>query len=108
MHLWTGRNFILGDRIGQGKALMDDRKVTAIQDWEEPRTVQEVCNFLGLANYHNIFLESYSRVAAPLTELLKKNKKFTWYKCCNQAFVTHKELLTKTLILKVPNIEQYF
>ena len=53
---------------------MDDKKVDAIQYWEEPETVQEVRSFLGLENYYRIFLEGYSIVTVPFIELLKKNK----------------------------------
>ena len=65
---------------------MDERKVVSIQDWEEPRMVQEVWSFLGLVNYYRRFVEGYSRVSVPLTELLKKNKAWKWSKKCQGVF----------------------
>ena len=65
---------------------MDDRKFVGIQGWEEPQTMQEVRSFLGLANYYCMFVESYSRITTPLTELLKKNNEWKWSKKCQGVF----------------------
>jgi hypothetical protein len=36
--------------------------------------VHDVRVFLGLANYYHKFIEGYSKIVAPLTDLLKKEK----------------------------------
>ena len=51
---------------------MDMEKVRAIQEWKVPMKVTKLRSFLGLANYYRRFIEGYSRRAAPLTKLLKK------------------------------------
>jgi hypothetical protein len=53
---------------------MDLAKVNAIEYWEESWTIHDVRVFLGLSNYHRKFVEGYSKIVAPLTNLLKKEK----------------------------------
>jgi hypothetical protein len=48
------------------------------------------------------------KIANPITELQKKNKKFVLTEKCAEAFWRLKDLLTKTPILKVPNIDVDF
>lgn len=48
----------------------------AIQDEPTPTKLKGVQRFLGMANYYRKFIKDYSRIAAPLTELSKKDKKF--------------------------------
>ncbi|GBG73144.1 hypothetical protein CBR_g12861 [Chara braunii] len=44
-------------------------KIQAIVDWPEPRCTTDVRSFMGLAGYYQPFVESYSKVAAPLSRL---------------------------------------
>ncbi|KAL9263492.1 Transposon Ty3-G Gag-Pol polyprotein-like protein [Drosera capensis] len=64
----------LGHRIKDGKLLMEDGKVRAIQEWKPPTKIPELCSFLGLANYYLRFIKGYSVIVSPLTNLLKENK----------------------------------
>ncbi|GJW88640.1 putative nucleotidyltransferase, ribonuclease H [Tanacetum coccineum] len=47
-------------------------KVTLFTKWPRPNTVTEVRNFLGLAGYYRCFVEGFSRLALPLTQLMRK------------------------------------
>ena len=63
----------LGHVIEHGRIRMDPAKVQAIQEWQPPTNVSELRSFLGLANYYRKFWIDYSKIALPLTELLKKS-----------------------------------
>lgn len=52
---------------------MDGRKIEAILDWPSPSKVPELRSFLGLANYYRKFIQGYSKIVAPLTDLLKQD-----------------------------------
>nr|GFD29694.1 putative reverse transcriptase domain-containing protein [Tanacetum cinerariifolium] len=57
---------------------MDPVKVEAITKWPKPTPVTEVRSFLGLAGYYRRFDEGFSRLALPLTKLMRKGEKFVW------------------------------
>ncbi len=50
----------------------DPGKISVLQNWEMPRSVLGVQQFLGLANYFRKFVPYFSRIAAPLYALIKK------------------------------------
>jgi hypothetical protein len=87
---------------------MDPAKVEAIMEWPMPKNVMEVHIFLGLARYYRRFVKGFLKMANPITELQKKNKKFVWTEKCAKAFWRLKELLTTTSILKVPHMDADF
>jgi hypothetical protein len=84
---------------------MDPAKVEAIMEWPMPMNVLEVCSFMGLVGYYRQFVEGFSKIANPITELQKKNNKFVWTEKCVEEFWRLKELLTTTPILKVPDMD---
>ena len=50
---------------------MEPSRVAAIRDWPVPRSVREIQVFLGFAGFYRRFVRGYSKITAPLTELLK-------------------------------------
>ena len=50
---------------------MDPERVATIKDWPVPKSFQEVQVFLGFANFYHQFIQHYSQLAGPLTDLLK-------------------------------------
>ncbi|CAL1353302.1 unnamed protein product [Linum trigynum] len=82
---------------------MDGAKVQAIQEWEPPTKVPELRSFLGLANYYRRFIKGYSKIAAPLTDLLKKDKAWDWLERCQEAFEALKAAVMKGPVLVLPN-----
>jgi hypothetical protein len=65
---------------------VDPAKIEAVKEWEQPRNVIEVRSFLGLAGYYRRFIENFSKIARPMTNLLKKTKEFEWTPRCEQSF----------------------
>jgi len=61
-----------------------------------------------MAGYYRRFILDFSRVAKPITALLKNQTKFVWSSECEQAFQTLKRLLTTAPVLAQPNIEKPF
>ena len=69
--------------------------------WERPKSVFEIRSFLGLAGYYRRFIEDFSRLAAPMTRLTRKEVKFDWDDRCEEAFQELKRRLTTDPILIV-------
>lgn len=83
----------LGHTIsGQGVA-MDLAKVEAMCTWPQPTTMKAVCGFLGLTGYYRKFIRSYGELAAPLTQLLKREA-FLWTPATDTIFNNLKMALT--------------
>ncbi|XP_039131810.1 uncharacterized protein LOC120268486 [Dioscorea cayenensis subsp. rotundata] len=76
---WFNEVVFLG-HVVYGKGICVDRKkVEAIIDWEQPKSVSEVQSFLGLAGYYRHFVEGFSQIAAPLPWLTRKEFKVFVY-----------------------------
>ena len=56
----------------------------------------EVPSLLGLAGYYQRFVEDFSKIAMPLTNLTRKAVKYEWTEICEQAFKELKKRLTST------------
>ena len=50
---------------------MEDEQIKAVKNWPEPTLVRDIRVFIGFANFYRHFIRGFSRIAAPLTSLLK-------------------------------------
>ena len=90
----------LGYMIGREGIKMSQEKVQAVLDWKSPASLVEVQQFLGFANFYRRFIENYSKVARPLTELTKKTTDtWTWNPEAELAFQELKQRFTSAPIL---------
>jgi len=81
----------------------DSKKTNAVRNWPPPKWVKEVQAFLGLMNYYQKFVPNYARIAEPLTQLTRKNKRWHWDKEQKNAFHTLKKSLSRTAHLRILN-----
>ena len=73
-----------------------------------PTSVGEIRSFLGLAGYYRRFIENFSKIAKPMTELLKKDTKFKWTEECEARFHELKKRLVTAPVLNLPDIRKDF
>ncbi|KAH9750077.1 Endonuclease [Citrus sinensis] len=92
-----------GHKIAGGKIMMENDKVKAILEWEPPSKVPELRSFLGLVNYYRRFIKGYSAKAAPLTDMLKKNRTWHWSEECQRAFEELKKAISEEPVLALPD-----
>ena len=76
---------------GEGLS-MDPKKIEAVISRKIPSIVREVQCFLGFANFYQIFIQNYSKIAALLTMLTCKDK-LEWSVEADQAFEALKNCL---------------
>ena len=55
---------------------VDPKKVEAVISLERLNSIFEISSFLGLTGYYRRFIEDFSRLAAPMTRLTRKEVKF--------------------------------
>jgi hypothetical protein len=81
--------------MAEGVAV-DPGKIKTVSNWRQPTNVSEIISFLGLAGYYRRFIEGFSKIARPMTELLRKEKKFNWTESCEKSFQELKRRLTNS------------
>nr|GFA67032.1 putative reverse transcriptase domain-containing protein [Tanacetum cinerariifolium] len=81
---------------------VDLAKIESIKDWASPKTLTEICQFLGLAGYYQRFIEGFSKIAKPMTKLTQKGIKFDWGEKEENAFQLIKQKLCSAPILALP------
>ena len=93
----------LGNVISSKGIEVDPKKIEAIWNWEVPKNVTEVRSFLGMAGYYRRFVEGFSKIAGPMTKLLRKNVPFSWTEEAQQSFDELKRRLTSAPVLTTPS-----
>ena len=91
---WLDRVSFLGRVISAEGVSVDPQKIEVVVNWKPSKNVLEVRSFLGLAGYYRKFVEGFSRIAAPLTKLTRKDVKYDWVDACQQSFEELKGRLT--------------
>ena len=93
--------------VSQDGVKVDETKIQAIKQWVVPTSMKQLRAFLGLASYYCKFIWNFAMLAAPLTNLLKKDV-FHWSTKSQQAFDSLKTTLTHTPVLALPNFVKPF
>jgi len=105
---WLEKVKFLGHVIFNKGVLVDLTKVEAVLQWEPQKTVTEIQNFLGLAIYYRRFIEGFSKIVVPLTQLTKKGQAFVWTEKFENSFQELKKRLTISLVLALPDPTRHF
>ena len=93
----------LGHKIGATGLSVSQDKIDAVRGWPPPKNETEVRSFLGFANFYRRFVQGYSHIALPLSELTKNDTKFEWGEAQQKAFVDLKRALSSAPVLLIPD-----
>nr|GEY17828.1 hypothetical protein [Tanacetum cinerariifolium] len=102
-HFMVKEGIVLGHKISKNGIEVDKAKVDVIAKLPHPTTVKGIRSFLGHAGFYRRFIQDVSKIAWPMTCLLKKDTLFFFFKECIEAFQTLKRKLTEETILVAPN-----
>jgi len=86
----------------------DPKKIKAVIEFPTPVKSRDIKSFLGLAGYYRKFINDFSLIAKPLTELLQKDTEWSWTEKQEESFQKLKEALTKAPLLQYPDFTQPF
>jgi hypothetical protein len=86
----------------------DSGKVRDVLNWKLPMNILEICSFLRLAGYYHRFIQDFTKIAKPMTWLLKKGKVFKWTQDYQASFEELKKCLTTVPVLVLPDLSKKF
>lgn len=98
----------LGYIVGHGQLMTDPEKVKAVADFPVPKSIRQVRRFLGMTGWYQRFIENFSTIAAPMTDLVGKKSKFEWTDQAQLAFVNLKKALSSAPVLSSPDFSRPF
>jgi hypothetical protein len=105
---WISEVLFLGHNINREGLDVGPKKVAVILDWKAPNDVWGIKSFIGMAGYYWHFIESFSKIARPMTALLAKKVGFKWTLACQESFETLKKKLTTAPVLILLDVHKPF
>ncbi|GKB77301.1 putative reverse transcriptase domain-containing protein [Tanacetum coccineum] len=105
---WIPRVQFLGHMIDCKGIPMDPAKIKSIKNWASPKTLTDIRQFLGLGGYYRRFIEGFSKIAKPLTNLTQNTVMFEWGDKEEEAFQLLKKKLCSASILALPEGTENF
>ena len=78
---------------------MNPKKVDTVLNWPPLTDVKDIQSFLGFANFYRRFIYDFSKLAAPLTAMTRKNTEFRWDSACQSSFEALKKAFTSDTVL---------
>ena len=98
----------LGHIVSASGIAMDPKKVDAVVSWPPPANQHDVRAFLGLAGYYRRFIDDFSQLASPLTNLLRNDVSFEWSEQQQHSFEQLKTAITTAPTLIIPDLSTPF
>ncbi len=98
----------LGHIISSEGVTVDPSKIAVVQQWPQPTSTKHVQKFLGLSNYFREYVQGYSKLAGPLTDIASEHKEFKWDADQHEAFAGVKYALTHAPCLAYPDFNKPF
>ncbi|XP_019434719.1 PREDICTED: uncharacterized protein LOC109341297 [Lupinus angustifolius] len=100
---WLELVNFLGHSISSEGIVIDHAKVGTVMEWNSPKSITEIRNFISLVGYYQKLIEGFSKLALSLTMLTKKSKDFVWTIKCEENFQVLKKRLTTTPVFILPD-----
>lgn len=93
----------LGHRVSGNGIGMEKEKIDAVLKWPVPSNVHDIQQFLGLSGYYRKFINNFSGIAAPISELLSNKITFKWTDRQQNAFEQLKQAMVTAPVLSLPD-----
>ena len=102
----------LGHVVGNGVVRPEQSKVEAVMSFPIPQTKKQVRAFLGVTGYYRKFIPNFATIAAPLTDLIRKNRpnQVVWTPAYSKSksFEELKKHLCSDPVLRSPDFNRPF
>ncbi|GJP49859.1 hypothetical protein CLOM_g9013 [Closterium sp. NIES-68] len=98
----------LGFQVGEGGLSVQQAKVEVVDRLKAPTDCSTLRAQLGFLSYYRRFIPNFSKTAKPLSQLLRKDEGWKWWKEQERAWTTLKEAVKTAPLLKLPNPDEPF
>ena len=61
----------LGYVVSSQGIRMEEERIDAVKAWPKPKSIRDIQVFIRLANFYRRFIQGFSKIATPLTSMLK-------------------------------------
>jgi hypothetical protein len=82
---------------------IDAVKITRVAEWPTLESKKEVQSFLGFTNFYCQFIERFSLLVCPLSDLIQNESKWDWDESEHSAFEAIRDQIISALILMFPD-----
>jgi len=98
----------LGVVIGPNGIEIEKKKVDRVLSWPEPKNIEDIRKFLGLANYYRRFIKDFAQVTRLMNMLTRKNVKWQWGQEQQQILNELKGIFTMKPVLASSDLDKEF
>ncbi|CAG2247042.1 Transposon Ty3-I Gag-Pol polyprotein,Transposon Ty3-G Gag-Pol polyprotein,Retrovirus-related Pol polyprotein from transposon 297 [Mytilus edulis] len=98
----------LGHVVGKEGIKPNPKIVQSVDSWKAPSTAKEIQQFFVLCNYYRQYMYKFSDIAAPLSQLTRKDVPFEWTQPCQESLKKLKIALPTSPILEYPQTDGMF
>ena len=99
-HFMVEQDIVLGHIIFKNGMSIDPNKIDIISHLSYSSSVKGVRSFLGHEGFYRRFVQNFSKITNPLSNLLQKDVTFDFGEWCKDAFDTLNKALTTTLVIQ--------
>ena len=107
-HFAKDELYYLGHVVGKDGVKVDPAKIETIMKLNTPHDVGQLRSFFGLCNYFKRFIQGYTTLVAPLTNLTRHDSKYHWTVDCQKTFDKVTYALTHAPVLVLPTFGEPF
>ena len=93
----------LGHVLSENGLSMEADKLKAVNEWPRPQNRKQILSFLGLCGYYRSFIENFSQIALPMTELLKESNEWKWNERVEKSFRHLQQAMLRAPVLTSPD-----
>ena len=94
--------------VGKNGIKPDPTKIEKVKNFPIPTDLTSTRAALELFSYYRKFIKDFSKIAKPITQLLRKDESFQWGEKQQRAFEFLKEILIQAPIFHYPDFDKSF
>ena len=107
-HIGLSKLSYLGYTLSAKGLEVDPGRIQKVKDYPRPTNLKELRSYLGYCGFTRKHIAGFSRICAPLYELMKNDAPWVWTDRQEQAFITLREKISSPPILAMPNVNKKF